>query len=114
MKKIIEAALPLKALSVSAMGDKVHKGHPGNMHLWWNWSSVDSSVVLLAADILDDPVDEAGEKRRKISAELCQIAGGKGNVSVVQNLEKTPIVCDPFSGFGGLTIAAQKVWLRML
>ncbi|MCD7717396.1 MAG: DUF1156 domain-containing protein [Lachnospiraceae bacterium] len=112
-RKIIETALPLKALSVSAMGDKAHKGHPGNMHLWWNRSPVDSSAALLAADILDDPADEEDEKRKQISAELCQIAGGKGNLSAVQNLEKPPVVCDPFSGFGGLTIAAQKVGLQV-
>lgn len=58
MKKIIEAALPLKALSVSAMGDKAHKSHPCNMRLCWNRSPVDSSTSLLAADLLDDPADE--------------------------------------------------------
>lgn len=35
-RKIIEAELPLKALSASTMGDKAHKGHPGNtIELWF-------------------------------------------------------------------------------
>lgn len=44
MKKIIETVLPLRALNKSATSDKVRKGHPGNMHLWWNRSPIDSSA----------------------------------------------------------------------
>ena len=58
MKKLIETALPLRVLSQSAMSDKVRKGHPGNMHLWWNRSPIDSSAALLKAAVTDADTEE--------------------------------------------------------
>ena len=105
MKKLIETALPLRVLSQSAASDKARKGHPGNMHLWWNRSPIDSSAALLMAAILDSNTEELGTKIK----ELGNIAVGETPLPIKMN--HLPVVCDPFSGFGGLTIAAQKTGL---
>lgn len=105
MKKLIETALPLRVLSQSATSDKARKGHPGNMHLWWNRSPIDSSAALLMAAVLDSNTEELGTKIK----ELENIAVGETPLSIKMN--HLPVVCDPFSGFGGLTIAAQKTGL---
>lgn len=105
MKKLIETALPLRVLSQSATSDKARKGHPGNMHLWWNRSPIDSSAALLMAAVLDSNTEELGTRIK----ELENIAVGETPLSIKMN--HLPVVCDPFSGFGGLTIAAQKTGL---
>lgn len=105
MKKLIETALPLRVLSQSATNDKARKGHPGNMHLWWNRSPIDSSAALLMAAVLDSNTEELGTKIK----ELGNIAVGETPLPIKMN--HLPVVCDPFSGFGGLTIAAQKTGL---
>lgn len=105
MKKLIETALPLRVLSQSATSDKARKGHPGNMHLWWNRSPIDSSAALLMAAVLDSNNEELGTKIK----ELENIAVGETPLPIKMN--HLPVVCDPFSGFGGLTIAAQKMGL---
>lgn len=105
MKKLIETALPLRVLSRSATSDKARKGHPGNMHLWWNRSPIDSSAALLMAAVLDSNTEELGTKIK----ELENIAVGETPLPLKMN--HLPVVCDPFSGFGGLTIAAQKAGL---
>lgn len=114
MRKMIETALPLAALNASAIADKAKKGHPGNMHLWWNRSPIDSSAALLEAAIKDDPV-EAGQSetaRKHLIDELARIAYGEDNGHLSANISY-PTVCDPFSGFGGLTIAAQRLGLKI-
>lgn len=105
MKKLIETALPLRVLSQSAASDKARKGHPGNMHLWWNRSPIDSSAALLMAAVLDSNTEELGTKIK----ELENIAVGETPLPIKMN--HLPVVRDPFSGFGGLTIAAQKMGL---
>lgn len=105
MKKIIETALPLRVLSQSTISDKARKGHPGNMHLWWNRSPIDSSTALLIAAMMDSNTEEF---RAKIN-QLKNIAVGETPLPIKMN--HLPAVCDPFSGFGGLTIAAQKAGL---
>ncbi len=107
MKKIIEMVLPLREFSQSAMSDKARKGHPGNMHLWWNRSPIDSSAALLQAAVTDANEEE-------LDAELQQLENtAVGGVASQMRISHPPMVCDPFSGFGGLTIAAQKAGLEV-
>ena len=105
MKKLIETALPLRVLSQSAMSDKVRKGHPGNMHLWWNRSPIDSSAALLKAAVTDADTEEFGTAIHQLENMIA------GEVFLQMKMSHPPAVCDPFSGFGGLTIAAQKAGL---
>ena len=115
MKMLIEKALPLKALSMSATSDKACKGHPGNMHLWWNRSPIDSSAALLRAIIENTSSDGQCDSKiaPEIIAELINIANGTNEKITCLNGDDYPIICEPFSGFGGLAIAAQKIGLNV-
>ena len=107
-KKLIEKRIPLHELSASAMADKVHKGHPGNLHLWWNRSPITSSSALLLAALSDEnDTNTEGLVRQIVVEEMpfCQIPKKRKNVTTV---------VDPFSGFGGLTIAATQIGLPIV
>lgn len=107
MKKIIETRLPLKILTHAAIGDKVKMGHPGNLHPWWNRSPIASSVALLAAAMEEAP---QGEKAWHTAlAQLGELADGEE--AQITFPPSVPVVCDPFAGFGGLVMAAQKLGL---
>lgn len=110
MKKLIETVLPLKEINDSSIGDKARKGHPGNMHLWWNRSPIDSSAVLLKASLEDASETEADRKLQ--IEELTRIASADSMIHTLLP-EEHPTICDPFSGFGGLTVAAQKLGLNV-
>lgn len=84
MKNIIEKTLPLKAINEVSINEKIHSGHPGNMHIWWNRSPIYSSEKILNY-AFDD----------------------------LQNIEDGVTIADPFSGFGGLTVAAMKAGLNV-
>ena len=73
-------SLPLWTINQIAMSDRVTKEHPGNMHLWWNRSPVESSKKLLETVIAKN-----------------------------QDIDTRATVVDPFSGFGGLILAAEEV-----
>lgn len=83
MKTKIEGALPLRLINQSAMTERATKEHPGNMHLWWNRSPIDSSKEILTSALASDQ-DATSEDF---------------NVTIV----------DPFSGFGGLALAAAEI-----
>ena len=72
--------LPLRMINQIAMSERVTKEHPGNMHLWWNRSPIESSKKLLKTVIAND-----------------------------QDIDTKVTVVDPFSGFGGLALAAEEV-----
>ena len=82
MKTMVEGALPLRQINQSAMSERATKEHPGNMHLWWNRSPIDSSKEILTSALASDQ-DATSEDF---------------NVTIV----------DPFSGFGGLALAAAE------
>ena len=84
MKIITKDTLSLRLINQSAMAERVKKEHPGNMHLWWNRSPIDSSRKLLETILVDNPDRET---------------------------DACATVADPFSGFGGLALAAEKVGL---
>ena len=47
MRKKIEGSFPLREVNRLAMSEKIKKGHPGNIHLWWNRSPMESSATGL-------------------------------------------------------------------
>ncbi len=112
MKKIIETVLPLHEINDSSIADKAKKGHPGNMHLWWNRSPIDSSAALLKAAMEDDPDGKDSSKRKDFLQALIRISAGDNGNHFLSG-DDYPVVCDPFSGFGGLTIAAQQLGLKV-
>lgn len=88
MKSLIEGAFPLRMINQSAMAERVHKDHPGNMHLWWNRSPIDSSRELMKAIMTTEKESSHSESE----------------VTVV----------DPFSGFGGLILATAETGLPIV
>ena len=85
MRKKIEGSFPLREVNRLAMSEKIKKGHPGNIHLWWNRSPMESSAKLLEAVLEDElPGNQPG-----------------GNPSDVT-------ILDPFCGSGCLALAAAS------
>ena len=111
MKKLIETVLPLREITASSIEEKVRKGHSGNLHLWWNRSPVISSAALLYAALVDE--DQDLERRSNQIALLKGIVQNDSTAfeqakAVLQNL-KLPVIWDGFSGFGGLSLACEKL-----
>lgn len=82
MQNRIKGAFSLRQINQAAIAEKLNKKHPGNMHLWWNRSPIESSQLLLNAILVNEREDFV-------------------------NSDCIAIV-DPFSGFGGLAIVAAK------
>lgn len=126
MKKIIETILPLNEINSSAINEKLHNGHPGNMHLWWNRSPIESSAALLFSALIDDPAEHpekypSEELQWNERKRILEIIKGisNGDIIEIQNAKEEiqkkdmPYVADSFSGFGGLTLAAEKLGLNV-
>ena len=87
MTKKIEGSFPLIELNKLSMSSRMTKAHPGNLHLWWNRSPIDSSSELLQAALADD---SGSSEDRDIT------------------------VVDPFSGSGCMTMAALQSGLPVV
>ena len=87
MKKQPEIVFPLRLINQLAISERIKKEHPGNLHLWWNRSPIYSSEELL-----------------KVLVDSADTSFGKENTVIV----------DPFSGFGGLVVAAGQVGVPLI
>lgn len=102
--RIIEKNLPLHELSASATSDKARKGHPGDLHMWWKRSPITSSYALLLAALFDAEDTDNEDLINKVLSD-----NGNALRLCLKNNEAFQVkVVDPFSGFGGLTIAAAQ------
>ena len=55
-KKLIEAALPLDAVSAASAREKsIRHGHPSTLHLWWARRPLAAVRAVLWASLVDDP-----------------------------------------------------------
>lgn len=109
-KKLIENWIPLKELSASAMRDKARKGHPGNLHLWWNRSPIDSSTAVLFSALVDEDDTEASELITEIANNHSgAVQSAREYVKSKYLDEGSLVTADPFSGFGGLVIAGKNI-----
>lgn len=55
-KKLIEVALPLKAInSASASEKSIRQGHPSTLHLWWARRPLASARAVIFSQMVDDP-----------------------------------------------------------
>lgn len=90
MKKLIETTHPLKTINNANIGEKVgSKGYPGNLHAWWGRTPIASTVEVLKAALADCDGDKT---------DYC----------------KSVTVFDPFAGFGGIPLAAQRIGLETI
>jgi putative DNA methylase len=55
-KKLIEVALPLKAINEASAREKsIRHGHPSTLHLWWARKPLAACRAVLFASLVDDP-----------------------------------------------------------
>src|SRR5437667_1695097 len=55
-KKLIEVALPLKAINEASVREKsIRHGHPSTSHLWWARRPLAACRAVLFASLVDDP-----------------------------------------------------------
>lgn len=55
-KKLIEVALPLKAMNEASVREKsIRHGHPSTLHLWWSRKPLATCRAVLFASLVDDP-----------------------------------------------------------
>lgn len=55
-KKLIEVALPLKAINEASAKEKsIRQGHPSTLHLWWARRPLAASRAVIFAQTVDDP-----------------------------------------------------------
>ncbi len=73
-KKLIEVALPLKAINEASIREKsIRHGHPSTLHLWWARRPLAACRAVLFASLVDDPsshpeefpTEEAQDKERQ-------------------------------------------------
>ncbi len=55
-KKLIEVALPLKAINKASAREKsIRHGHPSTLHLWWARRPLAAARAVIFAQMVDDP-----------------------------------------------------------
>lgn len=100
MKKLIETALPLSSINARTISERTSTaGHPANMHMWWGRSPHYSSVAALTASMVDAP-----DGMEELRARLERMERGE-----YTEFGDKPVVFDPFSGYGGIPLAAQTM-----
>src|ERR1700733_4919959 len=58
-KKLIEVALPLKAINEASAREKaIRHGHPSTLHLWWARRPLAACRAVLFASLVNDPSDD--------------------------------------------------------
>ena len=58
-KKLIEVALPLKAINEASAREKsIRHGHPSTLHLWWARRPLATCRAVLFASLVNDPSDD--------------------------------------------------------
>jgi putative DNA methylase len=132
-KKLIEVALPLKAINEASIREKsIRHGHPSTLHLWWARRPLAACRAVLFASLVDDPsshpeefpTEEAQDKERqrlfRLIEELVKWENSN-NEAVLQKaraeiLKSTggnpPPVLDPFAGGGSIPLEAQRLGLE--
>ena len=61
-KKLIEVALPLKAINKAASREKsIRHGHPSTLHLWWARRPLAAARAVIFAQMVDDPSEYADD-----------------------------------------------------
>ena len=61
-KKLIEVALPLKAINEACAREKsIRHGHPSTLHLWWARRPLAAARAVIFAQMVNDPLEKYGE-----------------------------------------------------
>jgi len=69
------------------------------MHIWWGRTPVSSTEVILKAAMLDDESSRVVPVQERLQEDLP---------------DKSVTVFDPFAGFGGIPLAAQRLGIKSI
>ncbi len=132
-KKLIEVALPLKAMNEASTREKsIRHGHPSTLHLWWSRKPLATCRAVLFASLVDDPSahpeefpteqDQDRERLRlfQLMEQLItwensnnQELLAKARVEILKSTNSNPPpVLDPFCGGGSIPLEAQRLGLE--
>jgi len=132
-KKLIEVALPLKAINAESAREKsIRHGHPSTLHLWWSRKPTATARAVIFASLVNDPsslpdeypTEEAQTKRRQELFTLIEklVKWENSNNEEVLTEAKTEIrksvggkplvLLDPFAGGGSIPLEAQRLGLE--
>lgn len=131
-KKLIEVALPLKAINDACVAEKkIKSGYPANIHMWWARRPLAASRSVVFAQLVDDPsahperfpTEEAVEAERQRLFTLMRdlaIPTGPGAAVLAEAQEEIRrsvgddvTVLDPFAGGGSIPIEAQRLGVNV-
>ncbi len=74
-KKLIEVALPLKAINEASAREKsIRHGHPSTLHLWWARRPLAACRAVLFASLVDDP--DSDPQYRKLDGTVDEDTAG--------------------------------------
>ena len=131
-KKLIEAALPLDAISAASAREKsIRHGHPSTLHLWWARRPLAAARAVLWASLVDDPSahpdrfpteeDQKLERKRLFGILERLVVWKNSNDPEVLAEARTemeescggqlPNILDPFGGGGTIPLEAQRLGL---
>jgi len=132
-KKLIEVALPLKAINAESVREKsIRHGHPSTLHLWWARRPLAAARAVIFSSLIDDPsslpdeypTEEAQGKRRQELFALIEklVKWENSNNEKVLDEAKAEIrksvggkplaLLDPFAGGGSIPLEAQRLGLE--
>ena len=132
--KLIEVALPLKAINEATAAEKrttARLAHPAKIHQWWARRPLTASRAVLFAQLVDDPsahpdkfptaeaIDAERQRLFRVLEGLLDI-NGPSEVALAnarQELTNCGVegvtVLDPFAGGGSIPIEAQRLGLAV-
>jgi len=132
-KKLIEVALPLKAINEASAREKsIRHGHPSTLHLWWSRKPLATCRAVLFASLVDDPsehpeqfpTEQAQDQERlrlfrlmealitwenSNNQEVLALAKAEIHKSTGDNL---PPLVDSFCGGGSIPLEAQRLGME--
>lgn len=132
--KLIEVALPLKAINEATAAEKrttARLAHPAKLHQWWARRPLTASRAILFAQLVDDPsahpeafpTNESIETERQrlfeVLVGLLDLNGPsddalrRASVEIERSNAGGITVVDPFAGGGAIPIEAQRLGMNV-
>src|SRR5207247_2004567 len=114
-KKLIEVALPLKAINEASVREKsIRHGHPSTLHLWWSRKPLATCRAVLFASLVDDPCSDLNPLAVLISKALFEIPPKFAGRAPVNPEAKQSLMGRDWHGAQGLAddIRYYGKWMR--
>ncbi|MEL6945532.1 MAG: DUF1156 domain-containing protein, partial [Bacteroidota bacterium] len=132
-KKLIEVALPLKAINQESAREKsIRHGHPSTLHLWWARRPLAACRAVLFASLVDDPssrpeefpTEKAQSQERQRLLDLLEKLSkwenandpeiiGEARAEILKSTDgNPPAILDPFCGGGSIPLEVQRLGLE--